>query len=148
MQALAEACDRASAAIASAVVVDFSMITSDKTQNVIDKDKLRRERAKSRNETKKMGYFFEKVDGTGFDGGQDATLAVDKINEKHFTSTISEEHYYVVTVDSNNFYLDHFTPESERGLDIAHGLWQVIHGTKLEDKLFLIICDGININTG
>ena len=117
------------------VLVDFGMITPDKAQSVIEKNKLRREKAKLRNESKKnKKLFFEKVESIGFDGRQDATLAVDKINEKHFTSTILEEHY-VVTVEPND-YLDHFTPESERGMDIAHGLWQEIHGTKLKINWF------------
>ena len=126
--ALAETCDRyhisdrASAAIASVVLVDFNMITPDRTQSVIDKNKLRRKRAKLRNETKKnKKVFFEKVNGIGFDGRQDATLAIYKINKKHFTSTILEEDY-VITGEPNDFYLDHFSPESGRGLDIAHGL--------------------------
>ena len=94
MQALAEACDkyhigrsnRVGAAIASAVLFGFGMIILDKTQSVIDKNTLTKERAKLRNETKKnKKLFFEKVDGIEFDGQQDATLAADKINEKHFT---------------------------------------------------------------
>ena len=34
--------------------------------------------------------------------------------------------------------MDNFTLESGRGLDIAHSLWQEIHGTKRDDKLVLI----------
>ena len=78
LQALADACDRyhisnkVGTAKACVVLIDFDMITPDKTQSVIDKNKLRRERTK--------------VDSIEFDGRQDATLAVDKINEKYFAS--------------------------------------------------------------
>ena len=129
LRALAEASDRyhinggAGAAIAAAVLVEFDMIAPDKTQSVIDKIYLRKERAKLRNETKKnKKRFFEKVDGIGFNGRQDATLAVDKVNKKHFTSAILEEHY-VITEGPIDFYLYHFTPKSGRCLDIAYGLW-------------------------
>ena len=65
------------------------MIFPDKTQSVIDKNKLIRERDKLRNEIKENEkLFFKKVDDIGFDGQQDATLAVNKINEKHITSTV------------------------------------------------------------
>ena len=62
--AIAEACDRyhisdkAGAAFTSAVLIDFVMIMPNKTQSVIDKNKLRRERAKLRNETKKNEKIF------------------------------------------------------------------------------------------
>ena len=66
--------------------------------------------------------MFEKLNGIGFDGRKDATLAVNIINDKCYSSTILEEHY-VVTGESNDIYLDHFEPKSGRELDIAHGLW-------------------------
>ena len=72
---LAEMCDRyqisdrAGAAIASATLVDLGVITQDKMQHFIDKNKLRREKAKSREEAQKEEkIMFGKVTGIGFDG--------------------------------------------------------------------------------
>ena len=64
---------------------------------------MRRERAKSKNEK----LFFEKVDSIGFDGGQDATLAVDKINEKHFTFKILEDKLVLIKCDGTNINTGH-----------------------------------------
>ena len=67
MQALAEAydryhiSDRAGAAIVPVILVDFDMITPDKTQSAIDKNKLRSERAKLRKETKKNEKLFLEI---------------------------------------------------------------------------------------
>ncbi|KAB7499691.1 hypothetical protein Anas_12324 [Armadillidium nasatum] len=89
LRTLAEACDRyqiserARAAIASSVLVDFDLITRDKIQNVI-----------------------------------------------------------------GDFYLDHFSPESGKGIDIAHGIYKKVCGTELENRLSLVKADGTNVNTG
>ena len=113
MRSLAEACDRyhisdrAGAAIASAVLVDFGMIIPGETQSVIDENKLRRERAKFKNETKKNEkLFFEKIDGIGFDGRLDVTLAVDKINENHFNFKILEDKLVLIKLMAPTLILD------------------------------------------
>ena len=140
--------DRVGAAIASAVLVDYGIITADRRQNVIDKNKLRAEIGKLRKKTKEEEKLqFKQVNGIGFDGRKDATLTVKEINHKYYKSTVLEDHY-VVTGEPNDFYLDHFTPATGKGIDIAHGLWQVIQGTDLESKLTLVKADGTNVNTG
>ena len=124
--------DRVGAAIASAVLVDYGIITSEQRQNVIDKNKLQSEIVKLRkNSMKEEKTQFEKVCGIGFDGCKDATLTVEELNHKHYKSIELQDHY-IVTGEPNDFYLDHFTPATGKGIDIAHGLWQVIQGTELE----------------
>ena len=49
---------------------------------------------------------------------------------------------------SDDVYLDHFTPKSGKGIDIAHGLFKQIQGTELEKNLVLVKADGTNVNTG
>ena len=80
---------------------------------------------------------FEQVNEIGFDGCKDATLTIEKLNHKYYNSIVLQDHY-VVTGEPNNFYLNHFTPATGKGIDIAHGLWQVIQGTTLESKLTLV----------
>lgn len=49
---------------------------------------------------------------------------------------------------SGDFYLDHFSPESGKGIDIAHGIYKKVCGTELENRLSLVKADGTNVNTG
>ena len=90
---------------------------------------------------------FEQVNGIGFDGCKDATLTIEKLNHKYYKSIVLQDHY-VVTREPNNFYLNHFTTAPGKGIDVAHGLWQVIQRTNLESKLTLVKADGTNVNTG
>ena len=140
--------DRAGAAIASAVLVDYGVITADQRENVIDENKLRAAITRLRKKTKKdEEKQSEQVKGIGFVGHKDATLTIEETNHKHYKSTVLEDHY-VVTEEPNDFYLDHFTPATGRGIDIAHGLWQVIKESNLESKLCLVKAGGTNTNTG
>ena len=113
--------DRAGAAIASAVLVDYGIITADQRENAIDKNKLRAAITRLRKETKKdEKKLSEQVKGIGFDGHKDATLTVEETNHKHHKSTVSEDHY-VVTIEQSNqmiFYLDHFTPATGKGIEM------------------------------
>ena len=137
--------DRIGAAIASTVLVDYGLITSNQRQNVIDKNKLRAEIAKLRKKIKEEEKLqFEQVNGIGFDDCKDATLTIEKLNHKYYKSIVLQDHY-VVTGKPNNFYLNHFTPATGKGIDIAHGLWEVIQGTTLESKLTLVKADETNV---
>ena len=114
--------DRTGAAIAFPGLVNYGIITADQRENVIDKNKLRAAIIRLRKETKKdEEKQFEQVKGIGFDSRKDATLTVEETNHKLYKSVVLENHY-VVTGDPNDFYLDHFTPATGRGIDIAHGV--------------------------
>ena len=43
--------------------------------------------------------------------------------------------------------MDDFTPDSGRGIDIAHGIWKTVHETDLEHRLSMVKADGTNVNT-
>ena len=95
--------DRAGAAIASAVLVDYGVIIADQRENVIDKNKLRAAITRLRKETNKNEEKqFEQVKGIGFDGRKDATLTIEKTNHKHYKTTVLEDHY-VVTEEPKDF---------------------------------------------
>ncbi|KAL7637979.1 UNVERIFIED_CONTAM: hypothetical protein RMT77_011592 [Armadillidium vulgare] len=103
-------------------------------QHVIDKNKLRREREKLRAEAQKEEkILFEKVTGIGFDGRRDATLVNCEINGTYHTSTLLEEHY-VITGEPDDFYLDHITPKSAKGIDVAHGIFKNTTGNRASNK--------------
>ncbi|KAB7494258.1 hypothetical protein Anas_01934 [Armadillidium nasatum] len=112
------------------------------------RNKLRRERNKLRKERQKeRRKLFGNITGIGFDGRRDATLQISELNGKYYTSTILEDHY-VITGEPGDFYLDHFSPESGKGIDIAHGIYKKVCGTELENRLSLVKADGTNVNTG
>ncbi|KAB7501105.1 hypothetical protein Anas_10480, partial [Armadillidium nasatum] len=96
---------------------------------------------------KKKKIGFGNITGIGFDGRRDATLQISELNGKYYTSTILEDHY-VITGEPGDFYLDHFSPESGKGIDIAHGIYKKVCGTELENRLSLVKADGTNVNTG
>ena len=69
--------DRVAAAIASAVLKYYDIITDMDSSQVIDRSKIRRERAKYRKAIqKKEEEHFENVNSLYFDGKKDATLMV------------------------------------------------------------------------
>ena len=77
--------DSAGAAIASAVLVDYGVITADQRENVIEKNKLRATITRLQKETKKdEEKQIEQVEEIGFDGRKDATFTVEETNQKYY----------------------------------------------------------------
>lgn len=86
--------DRETAAVASSVLQDFGIITDYDHTNVIDKNKIRRE--KSLNRSKLQVQNKDKhnpLRGQYFDGRKDDTLIIEKLKSKQFRRTKKEEHY-------------------------------------------------------
>jgi hypothetical protein len=77
--------DRASAAVATAVLQDIGLVTEEDKSHVIDRSKLRRERAKKRK------YVVERnsnvLFGLFFDGRKDKTLVSEKKGAKFYRRT-------------------------------------------------------------
>ena len=79
--------DRADAAIGSATLKDFGVVTENDASLVIDRSKLRRERQKYRDEIRKAEEgLFEIVDGIYIDGRKDATLVVTESDGKMYAN--------------------------------------------------------------
>ena len=79
--------DRAAAAIGSATLKDFGVVTEYDASLVIDRSKLRRERQKYRDEIRKAEEgLFEIVDGIYIDGRKDATLVVTESDGKMYAN--------------------------------------------------------------
>ena len=111
--------DRAGAAIGSATLKDFRVVTDYDTSLLIDRSKLRRECEKYRDKIRKAEEgLFKIVDGIYIDGQKDATLVVTESDEKMYMRTDLEEHYVIVG-EPGEFYLPHVTPETGAGLHIT-----------------------------
>ena len=139
--------DRAAAAIGSATLKDFGVVTDYDASLVIDRSKLRRERQKYRDEIRKAEGLFEIVDGIYIDGRKDATLVVTESDGKMYMQTDLEEHYVIVG-EPGEFYLSHVTPETGTDLCIAQSIYKAVKDTKLESNWSIIGSDGTATMTG
>ena len=107
---MAKICDRfgstnrVGAAIASAVLEDFGIVTKDDRSNVIDQYKLRRERASSRMSfSAQIDDNIPDIQTLYFDGRKDKTLKLEKKGSRWYRKLITEEHITVITEPGNNF---------------------------------------------
>ena len=99
--------DRAGAAIASATLKAFGIVTEENKKYAVDRSKLRRERQKYREEIRdKKQDLFELVDSIFVDGRKDAKMTMVEVNGNYYRQTVIEKHYVIVG-EPNGFYLSH-----------------------------------------
>ena len=86
-----EVSDRANAAIASATLKAFGIVTEEDKRYVVDRSKLRRERQRYREEIRnKEQELFELVDSIFVDGRKDATMTIVEVNGNYHYHTVIE----------------------------------------------------------
>ena len=137
--------DRAAAALVSSVLEDVGVIHSLDTSMVIDRNKIRRQRKRTRKEiveTAKGGHLH----GLYFDGRKDRTLINEKEGHKFYRRTITEEHIALVQQPEGTF-VGHITPSSGSAASIASGIVEFLTQHNVE-SLVAIGCDGTAVNTG
>ncbi|GBN16349.1 hypothetical protein AVEN_43998-1 [Araneus ventricosus] len=104
--------DRAVAAIASRVLHDVGLITSNNSDLVVDEKKLRREKTKVRKDLK-----FQALSETRalplkvqyFDGHKDSTLIEERIDTKRYTRKAKEERLCLIE-ELGSRYITHLSP--------------------------------------
>ena len=141
--------DQAGAPIVNSVLQEAGIISPSDKLFVIDKNKLKRQRNKYRQEIRaEKDRFFELVNGIYVDGRQDATvvLTIGK-NDKTFMKTTLEE-YYVMVGEPKGFYLYHFSLPNGKGQTLALHIHSAIKNRKLEQNLVFIGSDGTPSMTG
>ena len=114
------ACDRyqisdsAGAAIITSTLKDHRLIDEDDQSLVIDRNRLRRQRAKFREAVREEETnLFKLVDGIYLDRRKDATQVICSINEKFYRNAILEEQYVIVG-EPGEFCLTHSTPLTKK----------------------------------
>ena len=133
-----EVSDRAGAAIASATLTAFGMVTKEDKRYVVARNKLRRERQKYREEIRnKEQELFELLDSIFADGRKDATMTMVEVNGNYHRQTVIEEHY-VNMGETNGFYLSHVMLEDRTEYKIATSVYSAIKDTTLEQKLKIV----------
>ncbi|GBN66727.1 hypothetical protein AVEN_179966-1 [Araneus ventricosus] len=86
--------DRTVAAIASSVLHDVGLVTSNNSDLVVDENKLRREKAKVRKDLKFQALSKAQalpLKGLYFDGRKDSTLIEARVDTKRYTKKAKEE---------------------------------------------------------
>ena len=140
--------DREAAAIASAVLKDYGIITDDDYSQTIDRSKLRRERDKYRKQIREEeAENFKLVNSLYFDGKKDATVTVTECNGRYYRQIVIEEHIEMVG-EPGSYYLSHVTPENGTGRSIAGAMHDEFKDTELDEALDLAGGDGTAANTG
>ena len=151
---LASACDRTAvssrkaAILTSAVLEDLGMVNQDDFSGVIDKNKLNRQRSKSRSEQTENAAKKVRMNnslGLYFDGKKDETTnAVVKGGVKT-REKVTEEHYTLI-LEPNSVYKAHVTPKSGSAQNISSAIYDEM-GPLMKD-IYVIGCDGTNTNVG
>jgi hypothetical protein len=140
--------DRAAASLATAVLIDFGIVSKQDQSFVIDKNKVHRERVKLRKclqaEVEKP---CESITSIYFDGKRDKTLIKVSKNDKWYSDTAIEDHY-VLVAEPGGDYITHVTPISGKSTDIANSILTTIREIGSTDTIRAIGCDSTNTNTG
>lgn len=138
--------DRSAAAVATAVLHDLGIVSTDNTKNVIDRSKLRRAREQSR-----KGFIHnstETLKAIYFDGRKDKTLVIENIEGTPHRRTILEEHISLVQ-EPGSIFLGHTVPLSGSALSICQSIVNFLESYKYNlEELVVVGCDGTVVNTG
>lgn len=132
--------DRAGAAIASAVL-------HASTSQVIDKNKLRRERKKTR-ENIISQQTVSQIAALYFDGRKDQTLIISEKDGKHYKRRVLEEHISLIKEPDSKF-LGYVTPASGTAKCIEEEIFNFFVNADISVNFLIAIgCDGTNVNVG
>lgn len=140
--------NRAAAAISTAALVDYGVVSHQDRSNIIDHHKVWRARQQLRKDMrKKRIQNDEEIVALFFDGRKDSTLVKEKKGSKWYSSKKTEDHYVLVG-EPGTVYLRHITQERATGSAIADGLYSAIEEMELEEKIMAVGADSTAVNTG
>ena len=154
---LASVCDRygvssyAGAAIASATLVNYAIITKVDKSQVIGPQKLEDERRRCREERRKAELAdLKELTSFYFDGKKTMTRVLVKNNKKgRWNSTIKVDDHYVVLTEPGNDYSTHVTPKTGHGKVVARAMYDFLVEHELTNQpLYVAGCDNCRVNTG
>lgn len=150
---VAKVCDRfglstrSAAAVASAVLADVGLVSSNDQSLVIDKNKVHRAVSKARTEACKNIDSIV-VKSIYFDGRKDKTLVNEKIGERYHRKEVLEEHISVLA-EPGSIYLGHTTPSRGTAKEIVTSIVFLLENQGLNlDEVICVGCDGTATNTG
>ena len=141
--------NRAAAAITTAALINFGVVSAENRMHIIDSNKVWRARQKLRKNVRKDEVFLQNdVSAIFFDGRKDLTLFKEKVDDRWYSKTRKED-YYVLVGELEMVYSDHITLERGTGAEIADGLYKYVKNEiSCGDKLRAIGADSTAVNTG
>ena len=117
--------DCGGAAIASAVLKDFSMIDDKTLTKVIDRSELRQEHQKCKQKLREDEECNHKIGIAIYvDGRKDATPTTIKTSHSKVYGKIENEAHYVIVGEHEELYLTHFSVEMGKGVTIAKATYK------------------------
>ncbi|GBM26784.1 hypothetical protein AVEN_127744-1 [Araneus ventricosus] len=140
--------DRAVAAIASSVLYDVGLITSDNSDLVVDENNLRRKKAQVRKDLKFQALSEAQalpLKGLYFDDSKDSTLIQEKVDTKRYTRKAKEERLCLIE-ELGSRYITHLSPSFGTAKQISATIIEYFVG--ITRDLLAIGCDGTSVNIG
>ena len=140
---------RETAAISSAILLDYGIVTPENQSCVIDKSKVAREKANLRRQTTENAEKqTTELRGLYFDGRKDKTLFQVKEGSKYYRKLLTEEHVSLVGEPGSQF-VGHVSPSSGSAVAIVESIVDNLEQKKIStEKLEVVGCDGTATNTG
>lgn len=132
--------DRAGAAIASVILQTNS-------DEVIDKNKLRRKRKIARRLTNEKDQVHQ-IKALYFDGRKDRTLTMSEKDGKHYKNNVVEEHISLIMEPESKF-LGYVSPKFGTSRCIEQTIIDYFSKSNIStESLVAVGCDGTNVNVG
>ncbi|GBM94018.1 hypothetical protein AVEN_224774-1 [Araneus ventricosus] len=139
--------DRALAAIASSVLHDVGLKTSNNSDLVVNENKLRREKAKIRFQASSKAQSLP-LKGLYFDGRKDSGEIEDRVDTKKYTRKAKEEHLCLIK-ELGSRYITPLSPSFGTTKQISATIIGYFKGiTRDLSQLLAIGCDGTSVNIG
>ena len=142
--------DRATAAIATAVLIDFGIIKAGDTSCVIDRQRIRREKIQVRNEhgeKENQRLKEDCIEGIYFDGKEIDTIENVCENGVYRRKTVKREHIVLVSQPDGK-YMSHVTPTGKAAGPTTDAIFEYLEENDLINDLKVIGMDSTNVNTG
>jgi len=139
--------NRAAAAIATATLIDFDVISRTSLTNVVDHHKVWRARKKLRTNLSEETSHNNNIQAIFFDGRKDQTLVKTKQFDKWYSKKEIEDHYVFVG-EPGTQYLCHSTVEKGTGKSIGNEIRNLINDLEQSSQIVALGSDSTAVNTG
>ena len=132
-----------SAALATAVLIDYKVITKEDKSQIIEKNKIEREKARVIKEIQSSSDELHNLTGLYFDGRRDETLQQTKVGQKFHRGTIIEDHYTLIS-EPGSQYITQISPVTGDAAEICNTIWEYFDTEDRGElkKLLVVRCDG------
>ncbi|KAF2902185.1 hypothetical protein ILUMI_04002 [Ignelater luminosus] len=129
--------DRAVAVVASSMLEDVGLIFNKDFSLVVDRKRIRREKYKAR-KTLQFIQGLSPLRGLYLDGRKDNTMVLEQNGATFYRREVVLEHINLIQEPEGQF-LEHVTPASGTGLNIANSIFQYISESHYDLNTLLLL---------